>query len=85
MKEPLKPLAVGDPIPVMCKVRDVCRILQWSESRFYELLADQRIPFPEVKPRIGTPRFRGVDVQRYIDGGYAAESKPLRSISGGRR
>jgi len=69
-KERPKPFVVGEPIPLMCKVSDVCRILQCSERRFYELLADQRIPFPEVKPRIGTPRFRGEDIQRYIDGGY---------------
>jgi hypothetical protein len=74
-----RPFAVGDPIPKICKVTDVCGIFQWSRRQFYAHLANQALPFPEVKPRIGTPRFRGEYVQAYIDGAFAQRGA-LRAI-----
>lgn len=65
------PMTVDESIPKTCTVAQVCRILQLSRRRFYELLASGQIPFSEIKPRIGTPRFRGEDLQLWLEGGYA--------------
>jgi predicted DNA-binding transcriptional regulator AlpA len=68
------PLTLADRIPMLCTVTDVCRLLQISQPRFYQLLKAQRFPFAEVRPRIaGGPRFRGADVRNYIDGHFAEQ------------
>ncbi len=68
----MTPLAASDRIPMLCTVADLGRVLQVSRRRVYQLLADQKFPFAEVQPRVtGGPRFRGVDVQLYLEGHFA--------------
>lgn len=69
MKTP--PMLTDESIPKTCTVAQVCRVLQLSPRRFYELRASGQIPFCEIKPRIGQPRYRGEDLQRWLDGEYA--------------
>lgn len=69
--------ACDAPIPMVCTIADVCRILQLSPSQYYRLRADNKFPIPEIQPRIGgRARFRGTDVRRYIFG--ESRRSPLR-------
>ncbi len=72
------PLTVDQAIPKTCTIADVCRILQVSRPRFYQWMHEQRIPFSEIRPRIGSPRYRGSDVQAWLDGEFAQRS--LRAV-----
>lgn len=63
------PLTPG--IPTVCTVADVCRILRLSQRQFFALRAAGRFPIPEILPRLDRrPRFRGIDVQRYLSGEF---------------
>lgn len=76
IKRPRKvdPASTTDSIPRTCTVEDVCRHLNISRRRFYELMRDQRFPIPEILPRLGRgPRFRGVDVELYLEGHFATK------------
>jgi len=73
------PLTLAESIPHACTVMDMCRLLQLSPSRFYELLKLQRLPFTEIEPRIGGPRFSGADVRLWLDGFYA-ERPRLKAV-----
>ena len=72
-------LSVSDEIPKVCTVNDVCRALNISRTQLYTLMRTKRFPIPEILPRLGRgPRFRGVDVELYLDGHYAAERSTRR-------
>ena len=74
------PYDVDAPIPMVCTSADVCRILRLSQSQFFKLRAQGRFPIPEIQPPIGShPRFRGVDVRRYIHEGHARRSPLSRT------
>jgi hypothetical protein len=69
----MTPHTLNEAIPTVCRVEDVCRILQISRSTFYGLCRQARLPIAEIKPRItGGPRFKGGDVQAYLGGHQAA-------------
>lgn len=70
MSDKPMPHAEDAPIPMVCTIDDVCRILQLSESQFFNLRRQGRFPIPELLPKIDKrPRFRGVDVRRFVNGG----------------
>jgi hypothetical protein len=77
-------MTLDEPIPHLCTVQDICRLLQMSPATFYAKLRDKRFPFAEVEPRIAGPRFRGADVRLYVDGFYA-ESRVGPSVEQGAR
>lgn len=65
----MTPHTLAEPIPTVCRVVDVLRILQISKSQFFALRAKGTFPIPEIEPAIdSSPRFRGADVQAYLDG-----------------
>jgi excisionase family DNA binding protein len=66
----LPALTMDEPIPRACTVADLARILNISRPRVYQLLAAKKMPFSEIKPRIGGPRFRGSDVELWLEGHY---------------
>lgn len=75
------PHAVDQPIPMVCLIDDICRILQMSESQFHTLRRHGQFPIPELLPKIGSrPRFRGVDVRRYVNGGEVRRA-PMRRLA----
>lgn len=77
---PDSPLMVDEPIPMVCTIEDICRILQLSESQFFNLRKQGVFPIPEIQPRLDKrPRFRGVDVRRYVNGGDVRRSPIRRS------
>lgn len=70
------PFTVADTIPKVCTVADVCRALNISQRRFYELRSAHTFPIPEIRPRLTRgPRFSGVDVQLYIEGAFGSTSE----------
>lgn len=80
MMKDLPPFTVDDPTPMVCTIADVCRILQIKESQFHALRRQGRFPIPEIEPRLDKrPRFRGIDVRRYVNGGETRRSPIRRS------
>lgn len=79
----LSPHAVDQPIPMVCTIDDVCRILQVSESQFFNLRRTGRFPIPEIQPRLDKrPRFRGADVRSFITGGQPQPRTFFRKARG---
>jgi predicted DNA-binding transcriptional regulator AlpA len=77
------PMLSSERVPKVCTVSDVCRALNISERRFYELRAEKTFPIPEILPRLTRgPRFRGTDVELYIEGAFAPRRQRagLRSV-----
>jgi hypothetical protein len=71
--KPEPAFSLAEMIPHVCTITDVCRLLRMSRTTFYRLQATNGLPFGEILPRIhGGARFRGVDVQLWIEGHYAA-------------
>ena len=57
------------PIPAVCTVEVLCRVLNMAQSQLYLLRKQGTFPIPDIQPAIDKrPRFRGADVQAYIDG-----------------
>jgi hypothetical protein len=66
------PMAVGEPIPAICTIEDICRLLRLSESQFFALRRLGTFPIPEHLPRLDRrPRFKGEHVKAYIEGDLA--------------
>ena len=65
------PPLVGETIPLVCLVDDVCRLLRISRAQYFSLRKRGLFPIPEIEPRVGDPRYHGADVQRYLQGAFA--------------
>lgn len=65
----MTPLTLDQPIPHVCTLEDVCRILQISEWTYHDQRRRGVFPIPEIEPRIGRrPRFAGKHVREYVEG-----------------
>lgn len=63
------PHTLAERIPTVCRIGDILRILQIGSTKFHELRRNGTFPIPEIEPALDSgPRFRGVDVQAWIDG-----------------
>ena len=65
------PLMLGDRIPHVCKVSDVCRILRISRRTFERLTAQRKLPLAELDRIDRHRRFSGASVQRIAAGRWA--------------
>ena len=66
------PLTLDQPIPHVCTITDVCRILQISEAQFFVLRKRGQFPIPPIEPPIAKgPRFAGEHVRQYLRGELA--------------
>ncbi len=64
-----EPLTLRDSIPIICTAADLLRILRISERKLRLMEAQGTFPIPRIDPPIDNiKRYRGVDVQRYLDG-----------------
>jgi hypothetical protein len=59
---------LAEPIPTVCSIADLCRILQMSRRSLDRARSRGSFPIPEIEPRLGPPRFSGAMVQAYLDG-----------------
>jgi hypothetical protein len=75
------PLTLADRVPMVCTVEDLCRFLQKSRSQVYRLLQTGLLPFQEIEPRIGAPRFRGADLLLWLDGHHAGLAATAHRVS----
>ena len=58
----MTPWPLGEPIPSVCRIEDICRILSMSRSTFLRLDAEKKLPIVEL-PRMGrVRRFDGASV-----------------------
>jgi hypothetical protein len=64
-------LTLDESIPHVCTVADLCRIFQVTRRTLYTWLKESALPFSEIKPRVGHPRWSGADVRLYLEGFYA--------------
>jgi predicted DNA-binding transcriptional regulator AlpA len=63
------PLTIAEPIPHVCTIADICRVLNISRPKFYVLRAEGKFPIPELLPKLGRgPRFAGEMVRQYLAG-----------------
>ena len=53
-------------------ITQVCRILQISQSKYYDLRQTGRWPIPALQPSLGNARFAGADILRYLRGDLAS-------------
>lgn len=67
------PLALAEPIPHVCKVGDVLRILQISRATFGRLMARGALPLVEIAKLDAHRRFTGESVQACKRGRFAAQ------------
>ena len=75
-----EPIAVGEPIPAICTIEDVCRVMRISESQFFVLRRQGTFPIPEHLPRLDRrPRFLGENVRKYLAGELAYLAGDLAS------
>ena len=66
---PSRVALVSEPIPMVCTIADICRLLHVSHAQFFALRKAGRFPIPEIEPRLDRrPRFSGDAVRQYIDG-----------------
>jgi predicted DNA-binding transcriptional regulator AlpA len=86
VKTKLPALTLTEPIPHVCLVRDILRILQISERTFYKLLREGAFPIPEIVPSLNKQhRYAGVDVADYIQRrATSAEAADVVSYSASR-
>lgn len=71
----LEPLTLDQPIPHVCKVADVCRVLQISRSTFDRLMADGKLPLVELDKLDRHRRFKGESVAAIKRGKWAPKGK----------
>lgn len=58
------PAVVGEPIPSVCTVHDVCRHLNISRATFFRLMAAHRLPLAPIDQFTRQRRFTGESVAR---------------------
>lgn len=75
----VQPLTIDEPIPQVCKVKDVCRILRFSRAQLLELLAAGRLPLVELERYDAHRRFTGESVAKCKLSRHAAKDAPRRA------
>jgi hypothetical protein len=61
-------LSADDPIPRVCLIEDVCRALRVSRRTLKRLRRAKAFPIQELPSLDKHPRWRGSEIQKFIDG-----------------
>jgi hypothetical protein len=65
------PATLGEPVPAVCLVSDVCRFLRLSRRSFQRAMAKKELPLVELAPIGRTRRFTGESVDTIRRGRWA--------------
>lgn len=72
-------LHVGDPLPALLGVVDMCRAFGYSRSYFYKLEKRREFARFEIDRPIGSRKWSGLLVQRHLDGQKSARQFGAKS------